>query len=246
LADALGAASQHQQRLDKSPTAGHISKLAKAQSSNWARNTRESIQHSWQNRRRIKARHDVSATGGTAKIGLRPPPVGLTAGKEGDRALAAGEPITRWPLKWAVMEKQAQGKKEGEEVLYLGMVYLSPDSKSPATDNNKRIANRLADVETRAFETGECGATGTSVLRTTDRPNLRSSKKKWQLLHWEKGIHGGVERGRLLTWRRGLKRGEALVLRRPERTICALKSPDAEACFACYLFAVGAALTSYL
>jgi hypothetical protein len=136
------------------------------------------------------------------------------------------------------MEKHAEGKKGGEEALYLGMVYLSPDSKSPATDNNKSIANRLADAETRSFEAGESGATGTSVLRTTDRPNLRSSKKNWQLLHWGKGIHGGVERGRLLTWRGGLKRGEALVVRRPERTFCALKSPDAEACFACYLFAV--------
>lgn len=87
-------------------------------------------------------------------------------------------------------------RREAGEELYLGMVYLSPDSKSPATDNNKSIANRIADARTRVFRTDEKKAFETADLRISESPNLSSVKTKKQLLPSKKGIHGGVERGR--------------------------------------------------
>lgn len=87
-------------------------------------------------------------------------------------------------------------RRKAREELYLGMVYLSPDSKSPAADNNKSIANRIADARTRVFRTDEKYVFETVDLRISESPNLHSVKMKKQLLPSKKGIHGGVERGR--------------------------------------------------
>jgi hypothetical protein len=45
--------------------------------------------------------------------------------------------------------KDMKSRIEGESSLYLGMVCLSPDSKSPATGNNKRLVYRSSIAKTK-------------------------------------------------------------------------------------------------
>lgn len=86
------------------------------------------------------------------------------------------------------------------------MVYLSPDSKSPATGNNKREdTGSIAEAGERNLFTKEMVGIEASTSKTADGSALKTSKKLWRILQWKKGIHGGVERESsregLLTWR---------------------------------------------
>jgi len=93
----------------------------------------------------MQARHDVSATGRTAKIELQPPPVGLGAVSEDDMALAAGDPVTQWPLKWAAMEKQAEGRKERELCTLGWSIYHLTASHLPRTTT--RVSRMVSQTQ---------------------------------------------------------------------------------------------------
>ncbi|KAL4870364.1 hypothetical protein BDV12DRAFT_61005 [Aspergillus spectabilis] len=122
-------------------------------------------------------------------------------------------------MKWAAMDSKQKGRRKGS--CTLGWSLLSPDSKSPATDNNKSIAT----AESRDSSPEEKSAIETVVCRITGQLNLSRIKKKWQLLPWKKRDSTWrsreVEVEGLLTWRGTLKRGEALAVRRLGSAHCA-------------------------
>ncbi|PWY75186.1 hypothetical protein BO70DRAFT_103714 [Aspergillus heteromorphus CBS 117.55] len=106
---------------------------------------------------------------------------------------------------------------------------LSPDSKSPATGNNKS-EGRLRFVhksrQTTLFAK-DSGWMAPSSHWTADGSDLKTSKKLWRISQWKKGILGGVEESRS---REGLRdahvagdgEGESCGLGRTTQTNCAL------------------------
>lgn len=167
-------------------------------------------------------REDSFATDGSGKKQHhhpRPSPDRAMTEREKTRGQAKAEAMMRWRCFWPWKNRggdkrpkrvEGHSASEGEEreswIDYLGMVYLSPDSKSPATGNNRREdAGSIAEAGERNLFTKEMVGIEASTSKTADGSALKTSKKLWRILQWKKGIHGGVERESsregLLTWR---------------------------------------------
>jgi hypothetical protein len=79
--------------------------------------------------------------------------------------------------------KDRESRIEGVSSLYLGMVCLSPDSKSPATATTRGryivVRSRRPIIE---FVREERLNKETSNVKTTDGPDQKTNRKKWRLL----------------------------------------------------------------